>query len=48
VHLEMTFKGHTLLWYKKYQTTIVVGKSRILVDIGSDLLKEFQKPKYES
>jgi hypothetical protein len=48
VQLAMTFRGHALLWYMKYQTTTPAGQSRTLEEIGQALLKEFQKPKSES
>jgi hypothetical protein len=30
VQLAMTFRGHALLWYMKYQTTTLVRQSRTL------------------
>jgi hypothetical protein len=48
VNLATMFIGHALLLYMKYQTTTLVGQSKTLVEIGQDLLKEFQKPNYES
>jgi hypothetical protein len=39
--LSTTFGGHTLLWYRKYQTTTSKVKSRTLEEIGKTLLKEF-------
>jgi hypothetical protein len=42
------FRGHALLWYKKYQTTTPTRQSRTLADIGQTLLKEIQKLKSKS
>jgi hypothetical protein len=47
VHLAMTFRGPSLLWYMKYHTTTLIGHSRTLEKIGQGLLKEFEKLKSE-
>jgi hypothetical protein len=36
-----------LTWYIKYKATVPVGQTRYLTKIKRDLLKEFQKPKFE-
>jgi hypothetical protein len=37
--LEMTFRGHVVLWYMNYQTTTLAGQSRTLAEIRKDLVK---------
>jgi hypothetical protein len=46
--LEMMFRGCTLVWYMKLQSTTPAGQARTLIEIRQALLKEFKKPKYES
>jgi hypothetical protein len=46
--LETTFRGHTLVWYMKLQSTTPTGQARTLAEIRQALLKEFKKPKSES
>ena len=46
--LETIFRERALTWYMKFKDTTPVGKVRTLDKIRHDLLKEFQKPKFES
>lgn len=48
VQFETTFRDNTLAWYMKHMVTTLAGQTRTLDDIKRDMLKEFQKPKFES
>jgi hypothetical protein len=48
VQLVTTFRGRTLVWYMKLQSTTPTRQVRTLVDIKQALLKVFKKPKLES
>jgi hypothetical protein len=48
MQLEKMFRGRTLFWYMKLQSTTPSGQTRTLLEITQALLKEFKKPKFES
>jgi hypothetical protein len=48
MQLETTFKGHALVWYMELYSTMPIVKSKTLQKIRQTLLKEFNKPKFES
>jgi hypothetical protein len=48
LQLVKILRDHTLLWYIKYQSTMPMGQARMSTYIKKSLLKEFQKPKFDS
>ena len=46
--LATTFRDKELVWYMKFQTTVLVGQTRTLTEINTALILEFKKPKSES